>query len=55
MGHTACTDPQYLYKGALYLYLAFPCFPSNFIEGSVVFDAGARYNTEVSGREKETV
>jgi hypothetical protein len=21
MGRTACTEPQYLYKGALYLYL----------------------------------
>jgi len=21
MGHTTCTEPQYLYKGALYLYL----------------------------------
>ena len=23
MGRTACTEPQYLYKGALYLYLTF--------------------------------
>ena len=21
MGHTVCTEPQYLYKGSLYLYL----------------------------------
>ena len=32
MGRTACTEPQCLYKGALYLYLMyFSCFQTSFM------------------------
>jgi len=29
MGRTACTEPQCVYKGALYLYLLQQCFESS--------------------------
>jgi hypothetical protein len=35
MGCTACTEPQYLYKGELYLYLYSPCGPYGLYRASV--------------------
>jgi len=35
MGHTACTEPQCLYKGDLYLYICFVCAKSWFFTQSV--------------------
>ena len=36
MGRTACTEPQCLYKGAIYLFLTFICMLTGFSKDEFV-------------------
>jgi hypothetical protein len=46
MGRTACTKPQCLYKGALYLYVSFSVLYSYFRLKSIIFFVCSKKRTE---------